>query len=319
MEGREHLKSLSSRESILSDIKRQLKARGFTIAQAISQRELYFRVSLTGNCNLNCAFCHNEGAPRTGYLNLGFCVKAMKEAFNIGFRRVQFTGGEPILHPQVEQFVQEGRKIFQDVGITTNGTHLLDKVDALAYSGITAVHVSLQMETLSGFGSEDNWVVPSWLEPVSKYSLQGRFGLRLNLPVPATEMLHARRFLEDISVFGCDVAVFSILPKRDGMSRSMPYPIHELESLARVENDRRHRVGLPGVINLRCYKPSDGIRCSACESMNSCREASRSLRLGADKVLRPCLASRTWDVFCSERNMKTAIEEATLLALDYVW
>lgn len=315
----EDLKSFSSRESILSDIKRQLKERGFTIAQAISQRDLYFRVSLTGNCNLSCAFCHNEGAPRTGYLDLEFCVKAMKEAFSIGFRRVQFTGGEPLLHPQVEQFVQEGRKIFQDVGITTNGTHLLDKVEALACSGITAVHVSLQMETLTGFRSDDNWGVPRWLEPVSKYSLQGRFGLRLNLPVPATEMAHARRFLEDISVFGCDVGVFSILPKHDDMSRSMPYPIHELVSLVRVENDRRRRVGLPGVINLRCYKPSDGIRCSACESMSSCREASRSLRLGADKVLRPCLASRTWDVFASEWNMKTAMEEATLLALDYVW
>jgi cyclic pyranopterin phosphate synthase len=321
MEGQQrgHPKRLSNRGSILSDIKGQLQARGLTIAQAISQRELYFRVSLTGNCDLGCAFCHNEGASRKGNLDLAFGVKAMAEAFDIGFRRVQFTGGEPLLHPQVEQFVQEGRQIFQDVGITTNGTHLLDKAEALACSGITAVHVSLQMETLREFGSGDNWGVPSWLEPVSKYSLQGRFGLRLNLPVPATEMAYARKFLEDISVFGCDVAIFSILPKDNGVSGSMLYPIHELERLARIENDRRHRVGLPGVIHLRGYKQSDGIRCGACESMGSCREVSRSLRLGADRVLRPCLASRAWDVFVSERNMKAQMEEATLLALDYVW
>lgn len=312
-------KRLSNREAILNDIKSQLQARGLTIAQAISQRELYFRVSLTGNCDLGCVFCHNEGAPRKGYLDLAFGVKAMAEAFGLGFRRVQFTGGEPLLHPQVVQFVQEGRKIFQDVGITTNGTHLLDKVEALACAEITAVHVSLQMETLREFGSGDNWGVPSWLEPVSQYSLQGRFGLRLNLPVPAMEMAQARRFLEDISVFGCDVGVFSILPNDNDVSGSMLYPIHELESLACIENDRRRRVGLPGVIHLRGYKPPDGIRCGACESMSSCREVSHSMRLGADRVLRPCLASRAWDVFVSERNMKAEMEGATLLALDYVW
>lgn len=321
MEGqwRRHPKRLSNRESILSDIRGQLEAKGLTIAQAISQRELYFRISLTGNCDLGCDFCHNEGAPRKGNLDLAFCVKAMVEAFKIGFRRVQFTGGEPLLHPQVEQFVREGRNIFQDVGITTNGTHLLDKVEALACSGITAVHVSLQIETLREFGSGDNWKVPSWLEPVSKYSLQCGFDLRLNLPVPAMEMAHVRRFLEDISVFGCDVAVFSILPKDGGLSGSILYPIHELESMARIENDRRRRVGLPGVVHLKGYKPSDGIRCGACESISSCREVSRSLRLGADRVLRPCLASREWDVFVSGKNMEAEMEEATLLALDYVW
>lgn len=306
-----------TRESVLNLIRHQLQVRKQTVSQAIAERELYFRVSTVGACNLHCPFCHNEGAPATGKLDLDFGVKAMVEAFNIGFRRVQFTGGEPLLHPEIAAFVREGKRVFGDAGITTNGTYLEEELESLVYAGITRIHISLQTEALREVGSKGQWRIPSWLASVSKLVSDGHFLLRLNVPIPADEILRAERFLENISSLGCDIKIFSIIPQVPAWS--VPYPIKELESLARIENERRTKKELNGRIFVRGYKPPEGIRCSTCEASYRCKELSRSLRLGADRILRPCLATREWDVSVTEENVKAKMEESTLLALDYVW
>lgn len=306
-----------SRESILNLIKHELQVRRQTVSQAIAERELYFRVSTVGVCNLRCLHCHNEGAPATGKLDLDFGVKAMVEAFNIGFRRVQFTGGEPLLHPQIVAFVREGKRIFGDAGITTNGTYLEEKLESLVYADITRIHISLQTEALRDASSKGQWRIPSWLASVSKLASDGHFLLRLNLPISVDEILGAERFLENISSLGCDIKIFSIIPQDPAWSVS--YPIKELESLARIGNERRTEKGLNGRISVRGYKSPEGIRCTTCEALYRCKELSRSLRLGADRILRPCLATREWDVLVTEENVKAKMEESTLLALDYLW
>jgi hypothetical protein len=48
-------------------------------------------------------------------------------------------------------------------------------------------------------------------------------------------------------------------------------------------------------------------------------EQSHSLRLGADLVLRPCLATRHWDAPLRASAINESVTEAALLALDYRW
>jgi GTP 3',8-cyclase len=300
-------------DQAVAAIEQKLFTQNKTLAEAIKERNLYFRVSLVGGCNLSCAFCHNEGAPPKGVIDQSACFLAIKHSHELGFRRLQFTGGEPLIHPKVDTFVSEARKTFADVGITTNGTYLPQKLDYLIKAGMTRLHVSLQAESLR---EGDRWLPPVWLKRVLIISSETGVRLRLNLPVPADEIEQAQQFLRDIAHYGCDIQVFSILPNDE---RQSVYPIDKLYSIIAEENQRRMRESLRGVVSIRGYRPPNGLRCLMCHSFDLCKEQSHSLRLGADLILRPCLASRAWDVKLTLGVMLNQIRRAALLALDYTW
>lgn len=303
-------------EDAISLVEQRLGSKGQTLEQAICERNLYFRVSLLGGCNLRCAFCHNEGAPNKGTIDKYFCYTAIKCASNLGFKRIQFTGGEPLLHPQVEEFVSEARNSFGDVGVTTNGTYIDQKLDRLIEAGITRIHISLQAEALRDSGSTTTWGVPVWLKRVLVLASNNLFILRLNLPVPSNELKQAKAFLSEMALFGNDIQVFSILPSS---SDSASYPLDLLELIVREENHRRHVHRQRGSVTMRGYRPPTGFRCTTCSSYKLCREQSHSLRLGADHILRPCLATRQWDIPATNEYLDSQMRQAALLALDYTW
>lgn len=304
-------------DDILSMIRSELAWRRQSLRDAIAARDLYFRVSLVGNCNLNCPFCHNEGAPTSGRADLEFVEKAMAAAKEVGFTRVQFTGGEPLLHREVGVFVSRASSIFSDVGVTTNGTLLPLKLQRLIGSGISRIHISLQAEPLRNAGDNGEWGVPTWLASTLQQGEDAGVTIRLNLPVPAQAMDEAFSFIRRMRRFGCDLKVFSVLP--EGQLRGESYPIDRLKGLVRDENNRRELLRVAGTIVLREYREPRGIRCGRCRDFRFCKEQSHSLRLGADGILRPCLATRSWDLPLREGEMRTQIEAGALLALDYTW
>jgi len=305
-----------TRSSMQTKIKRRLDESGKTISEAIAERKLYFRISLVSHCNLACPFCHNEGAPLRGRLDLAFATEAIKAAAGVGFTRVQFTGGEPLLHPQVAEFVGSARSIVADVGITTNGTFLEKHLDSLVQNRLTRLHISLQVEPLEMAGKNGVWGVPEWLISALDLAAKRAFLLRLNLPVPSNSLPKAKGFLEELAPYGCDIKTFSILP--EGATRNGLYPLEELIEIVEVENRRRSEAGQIGTVQLRGYRPPTGIRCRTCPDQSRCKEQSHSLRLGADRMLRPCLATRAWDSVL-EGSFEPQIRNATLLALDYRW
>lgn len=304
------------RASVLASIQQRLNDAGATLADAIRKRDLYFRVSVIGSCNLSCAFCHNEGAPTRGKMTVDHALRAVTAAAQIGFRRVQFTGGEPLLHPNIGQFVASARTVVDDVGVTTNGTYLIDKLPALLEGGIQRIHISLQTESLAEAGQGGSWGIPDWLAPALQYASEGRYFLRLNLPVPADSLPAAEDFLELLIPRSCDIQAFSILP--EGETAQVPFPITELEALVARANQRRQELGARGRVLLRGFRPPTGIRCASCFDRDRCKEQSHSLRLGSDGNLRPCLATRSWDSALSDELVES-LREAALLALDYSW
>ena len=52
-------------------------------------------------------------------------------AVQVGFTRIQFTGGEPLLRPDVGAFVGLARRYEADVGVTTNRTYLPVRLEDL--------------------------------------------------------------------------------------------------------------------------------------------------------------------------------------------
>jgi len=310
------LVSQPSREEVLAAVRGRLDERKMTLAEAIAERDLYFRVSLVGACNLSCAFCHNEGAPKEGKVKLEDVDVAIDAAVHAGFTRVQFTGGEPLLRPDVAEFVRLGRSYVDDVGVTTNGVYLPRRIDSLIDAGLARMHVSLQTESLIAAGSEQRWGIPPWLGPTVELASGGAFRLRVNLPVPADTLPQAEAFLHAVTSVGIDVKVFAVLP--EGEVREEEYPLDRLEEMVERVNDSR-REGDRGSVLLRGYRPPEGVRCPTCPDRSRCMEQSHSLRLGADLTLRPCLATRGWDSSFDLGSAQGTVTEAALLALDYRW
>src|SRR6266542_5532481 len=274
-------------------IEEHLAMRQVSIAEEIARTQLYFRVSVIGGCNLSCPFCHNEGGPTRGVIDTAVLESALRAAADVGFSRVQFTGGEPTLHPRLHEVIRQGRRIFDDVGVTTNGTRLTECFAKLLMAGMTRLHISVQRESMTEGGAID-WEVPRWLDSATQSAATANVRIQINLPVAAADTNHAEAFLTRESTFAYDWKIFALLPM-----------------VRRVETVR-HRAGASGSVFIRGYQEPRGIRCSSCAAKEACREQSRSLRLGVNHVLRLCLATRAWDMPFDIASPVASLREATL-------
>jgi cyclic pyranopterin phosphate synthase len=83
------------------------------------------RLSVTSACNFTCPYCTNEGQVhnRVDFLDLGFVDSLARwiKAFGIYVRKLNLTGGEPLLHPNLMKIVQAAVGCSESVTINTNG------------------------------------------------------------------------------------------------------------------------------------------------------------------------------------------------------
>jgi len=107
------------------------------------------RVSLTDRCNFDCVYCHNEGlgdtrgpmAPSEEELSTDEVVRVIEVAADHGVEAVKFTGGEPMLRADLGEIIRRTPDDLE-VSLTTNGTFLPDRAQALADAGLERVNVS---------------------------------------------------------------------------------------------------------------------------------------------------------------------------------
>ena len=112
---------------------------------------------ITSRCNYHCRFCYTQNLPRdevnekTGY-------KIIEQLFELGIEKINFVGGEPLLHPHICEFVKVARKIGFTVCITSNGS-LLNKAKIqslksyLTWIGISIDSASNSLEKQLGRGN----------------------------------------------------------------------------------------------------------------------------------------------------------------------
>jgi cyclic pyranopterin phosphate synthase len=107
------------------------------------------RVSLTDRCNFDCVYCHNEGLgdtrgpmePGDDEMSTDDVVRFLEVAHEFDVDSVKLTGGEPMLREDLEEIVArtpEG----METSLTTNGTFLPGRADALREAGLDRVNVS---------------------------------------------------------------------------------------------------------------------------------------------------------------------------------
>jgi cyclic pyranopterin phosphate synthase len=114
-----------------------------TLKDSFNRPVSNLRISLTPKCNLSCIYCHREGekdpeAPLTA----AEIAEVLRVAAVFGIRSVKFTGGEPLLRPDLIEIVKSV-PVGVESSITTNGILLAGIAADLKQAGLRRVNVSI--------------------------------------------------------------------------------------------------------------------------------------------------------------------------------
>lgn len=136
-------------ESLISDVGTTLDARGRPL------RDL--RISVTDRCNFRCVYCMPKEVfgrdfaflPTASLLTFDEIERLVRIAAENGVEKIRLTGGEPLLRVGIDELVarlarlttRDGRPL--DLAMTTNGSALAHKAQALKDAGLTRLTVSL--------------------------------------------------------------------------------------------------------------------------------------------------------------------------------
>ena len=110
------------------------------------------RISVTDRCNFRCVYCMPKEVFGRGYRFMDRKelltfeeIERLARAFVAhGVQKLRLTGGEPLLRRDLELLVERLVGIGEvDVALTTNGTLLPQKAEALRAAGLCRVTVSL--------------------------------------------------------------------------------------------------------------------------------------------------------------------------------
>jgi len=108
------------------------------------------RVSITEKCSLRCTYCMPEaGLPPIARDDLLTATEIGRlvgiAARDLGVHDVRFTGGEPLMRPDLVEIIARSAEVARgaSISMTTNGIGLDKRVDALVAAGLTRINISL--------------------------------------------------------------------------------------------------------------------------------------------------------------------------------
>ena len=128
----------------VQDIAADLDAFRKAVAARQPYRPVYVKIKLFYGCNLRCEMCNHWRDTREPPLSIARFKEILAELAGLGCQKVHFSGGEPLLRPQLPELVGLASDLGMRVTLTTNGT-LLDKPTAkrLVEAGLRGVNVSI--------------------------------------------------------------------------------------------------------------------------------------------------------------------------------
>ena len=127
------------------------------IGDALGRPLRDLRISVTDRCNFRCSYCmpkevfdkHYAFLPHSSLLSFEEITRAARLFVAHGVRKIRLTGGEPLLRKNLEVLIgmlaelrtPEGEPL--DLTLTTNGSVLARKAQALKDAGLQRITVSL--------------------------------------------------------------------------------------------------------------------------------------------------------------------------------
>jgi PqqA peptide cyclase len=102
---------------------------------------------ITHRCPLHCVYCSNplELIKRTRELSASVWERVLREAAELGVLQADFTGGEPLARPDLEELIRAARNAGLYASLITSGLPLDEKrLDELVRVGLDHLQLSFQ-------------------------------------------------------------------------------------------------------------------------------------------------------------------------------
>ena len=107
------------------------------------------RISVTDRCNFRCTYCmpldDYDWLDKSEVLTFEEITRLARLFIQLGVEKIRLTGGEPLARRDLEQLIQSlsGLDGLRDLCLTTNGSTLAEKAQALKAAGLRRLNVSL--------------------------------------------------------------------------------------------------------------------------------------------------------------------------------
>ncbi|HSC27286.1 MAG TPA: radical SAM protein [Vicinamibacterales bacterium] len=135
------------RRALLAAGRRVRTARLIAYALAARHRPILAQIVATRRCNLACAYC-NEFDAVSAPLPTHLLVGRVDRLAALGTLSIDLSGGEPLLHPDVEQIIGRIRHHGILAGLLTNGYLLTpERIRGLNRAGLDRLQISIDNVT----------------------------------------------------------------------------------------------------------------------------------------------------------------------------
>lgn len=152
------------------------------------------RISVTDRCNFRCVYCMPKTAfnhehaflPRTELLSFEEITRIARLFAAQGVRKIRLTGGEPLLRHGIDDLIAMLASIPDvEITLTTNGSLLKKRAEALKRAGLSRVTVSLDALDDQVFKAMNdmNYPVHHVLEGIEAAAAAGLGPVKVNMVV----------------------------------------------------------------------------------------------------------------------------------------
>lgn len=285
--------------------------RAFNMRDGFGREIDYMRISVIDSCNLNCYYCNpcdnNEHCHALNILSVKEVLCIVRAATRLGIKHFRLTGGEPLLHPQLDEMVLQIKQVsgVSSVSLTTNAVLLAQHAKRLKEAGIDSINVSL--DTIDA--SEYERITKKPLLEEVKHGINAAIecGIRVKINVvltPQTDVVALTRYA---AKKGTDIRFIEMMPVGEGHTNGVePYKkvIGTLSKLygepCRINTEKTKEINSGndkrknpdnGPAEYYIF-PELGIRVGLIQAIHGkfCDTCNR-IRVTADGRLMPCLGS----------------------------
>lgn len=205
-----------------------VSGRAFNMRDRFGREIDYMRISVIDSCNLNCYYCNpwdnNEHGHAVNILSVKKVLCIVRAATRIGITHFRLTGGEPLLHPQIDEMVSQIKKIpgVSSVSLTTNAVLLAQQAKRFKEAGIDSINVSL--DTIDA--SEYEYITKKPLLKEVEHGIDAAIecGIRVKINVvltPQTDVVALTRYA---AKKGTDIRFIEMMPVGEGHTNGVePY------------------------------------------------------------------------------------------------
>lgn len=101
----------------------------------------YICISITSICNLNCKYCYRFASKRNKYMPREDFENILIKLKKLGYKKINLTGGEPLLHPNIKEFINIAFDLGFFIALSTNS--ILLELDNPIYKQVNIIDIPL--------------------------------------------------------------------------------------------------------------------------------------------------------------------------------